>query len=170
MHTTPAPLRTGSLAAIAALIASCSPAEQSADAPAGGERPSVSSQPVELFDGRVIPGMPELLGMRAQYEVRLDWLARKRPLLLAQMREHGIEMWIVVSEEFHPDPVTQYVAPPLRYTRRRDVMVFVDAGEDGLAAYSDYWRPRRTTAASSSRSRRRATPAASRTPVPGWGR
>ncbi len=141
MHTTPAPLRTGSLAAIAALIASCGPPEQSADARAGGERPSVSSQPVELFDGRVIPGMPELLGMRAQYEVRVDWLARKRPLLLEQMREHGIEMWIVVSEEFHPDPVTQFVAPPLRYTRRRDVMVFVDAGEEGLAAYSDYWRP-----------------------------
>jgi len=40
-----------------------------------------------------------------------------------------------------PDPVAQYVAPPLRYTRRRDVMVFVDAGEEGLAAYSDYWRP-----------------------------
>ena len=141
MHTTSAPLRTGSLAAIAALIASCAPTEESADARPVGQRPSVSSQPVELFDGRVIPGMPELLGMRAQYEVRLDWLARKRLMLLEQMREHGIEMWIVVSEEFHPDPVTQYVAPPLRYTRRRDVMVFVDAGEDGLAAYSDYWRP-----------------------------
>ena len=141
MHTTSPPLRTGSLAAIAALIASCAAPEQSADTRPVGESPSVSSHPVELFDGRIIPGMPELLGMRAQYELRLDWLARKRPLLLEQMREHGIEMWIVVSEEFHPDPVTQYVAPPLRYTRRRDVMVFVDAGEEGLASYSDYWRP-----------------------------
>lgn len=135
------PLKAGILAAIVALAASCSPTNPSADAQFATERPSVSPDPVELFDGRVIPGMPELLGMRAQYEVRLDWLARKRSLLLEQMREHGIEMWIVVSEEFHPDPVTQYVAPSLHYTRRRDVMVFADAGDEGLAAYSDYWRP-----------------------------
>lgn len=101
----------------------------------------MSSRPVELFDGRVIPGMPELLGMRAQYEVRLEWLAEKRALLLDQMRTHGIEMWIVVSEEFHQDPALHYVAPPLHYARRRDVMVFVDGGDNGLAAYSDYWRP-----------------------------
>ena len=141
MHTISPPLKPGSLAAITALIASCAPASPFGDAPPAAGRPALSPDPVELFDGRVIPGMPELLGLRAQYEVRLDWLARKRPLLLEQMREHGIEMWIVVSEEFHPDPVAQYVAPPLRYTRRRDVMVFVDAGEEGLAAYSDYWRP-----------------------------
>lgn len=96
---------------------------------------------VELFDGRVIPAMPELPGMRAQYELRLEWLAARRAILLELMRSHGLEMWIVVSEEFHPDPVTQYVAPPLHYTRRRDVMVFVDAGEGGLESYSDYWRP-----------------------------
>ena len=141
MAISSASLRPGSLAVAVALLASCAPGERAADAEPAIQGPAVSPHPVELFDGRVIPGMPELLGMRAQYEVRLDWLARKRPLLLEQMREHGIEMWIVVSEEFHPDPVTQYVAPPMRYTRRRDVMVFVDAGEEGLAAYSDYWRP-----------------------------
>ncbi len=141
MDTPSRSCRLGSLAAVVVVATSCAPPNPSADPQSAGDRPSVSPDPVELFDGRVIPGMPELLGMRAQYEVRLDWLARKRPLLLEQMREHAIEMWIVVSEEFHPDPVTQYVAPPLRYTRRRDVMVFVDAGEEGLAAYSDYWRP-----------------------------
>lgn len=119
--------------------ASCAP-----QAPPSNRAESVSgigSDPVELFDGRVIPAMPELLGIRDQYELRLDWLEQKRAMLLDMMREHEIEMWIVVSEEFHPDPVTQYVAPPLHYTRRRDVMVFVDAGEEGLASYSDYWRP-----------------------------
>ena len=115
--------------ATAALLASCTPA----GAPPGtdDDRPRVSSEPVELFDGRVIPGMPELLGMRAQYELRLEWLAEKRALLLDQMRTHGIEMWIVVSEEFHQDPALYYVAPPLQYARRRDVMVFVDGGDDG---------------------------------------
>ena len=123
-------------AALAALMISCTGADAPSDGP-GATRDG----PIELFDGRVIPAMPDLLGMRAQYDLRLEWLDRKRSLLLEQMREHDIEMWIVVSEEFHPDAVTQYVAPPLHYTRRRDVMVFVDAGDDGLAGYSDYWRP-----------------------------
>ena len=132
-------LRSAALAALTAITlpSSCTPAGE----PDGGDGPRVSSQPVELFDGRVIPGMPELLGMRAQYELRLEWLGEKRSLLLDQMRTHGIEMWIVVSEEFHQDPALYYVAPPLQYARRRDVMVFVDGGDDGLASYSDYWRP-----------------------------
>ena len=127
------------IASLAACVflTSCAPA----DRPAASERTARSAQPVELFDGRVIPAMPELLGMRAQYEVRLEWLAEKRALLLGQMREHGIEMWIVVSEEFHSDPALPYVAPPVHYARRRDVMVFVDGGDERLAAYSDYWRP-----------------------------
>ena len=126
-------------AALGALLLSC--AQQGPSPQGDSGRPSVSRSPVELFDGRVIPAMPELLGMRAQYELRLEWLEQRRAMLLDQMRTHGIGMWIVVGEEFHADPVIQYVAPPLHYTRRRDVMVFVDAGEDGLAAYSDYWRP-----------------------------
>jgi len=97
--------------------------------------------PIELFDGRVISAMPDLLDMSEQYDVRLGWLEERHRLLLDLMRRHEIDMWIVVSEEFHPDPVMQYVAPPLRYTRRRDVLVFVDDGSDRVAAYSDYWRP-----------------------------
>ena len=104
--------------------------------------PGAGSGPIELFDGRVIPAMPDLLGMREQYELRLKWLEEKHALLPTMMRKHGIEMWIVVSEEFHPDPVIQYIAPPLHYTRRRDVIVFVDQGDAGLAGYSDYWRPK----------------------------
>ena len=124
---------------IAALLLSCAQVDGTSSQNPGldGEHGS----PVELFDGRVIPAMPLLLGMRAQYELRLDWLDKKHDILLEQMREHGIEMWIVVSEEFHPDAVTQYVAPPLHYTRRRDIMVFVDTDTAGLASYSDYWRP-----------------------------
>lgn len=129
-------LRAAALAT-AALLPSCAPGA----GPTAADRARVGAEPVELFDGRVIPAMPELLGMRAQYDLRLEWLAEKRALLLDQMRMHGIEMWIVVSEEFHQDPALYYVAPPLQYARRRDVMVFVDGGDDGLAAYSDYWRP-----------------------------
>lgn len=115
------------------ILLGCAPPDSSDTESSGG--------PIELFDGRVIPAMPELLGLRAQYEVRLGWLEERHRLLLDLMREHGMDMWIVVSEEFHSDPVMQSVAPPLHYTRRRDVLVFVDDGSDRLAAFSDYWRP-----------------------------
>ncbi len=80
--------RTGALSAAVAL-ASASSGCTRADPGAVTGRASVSSRPVGLFDGRVIPAMPELLGMRAQYEVRLEWLAEKRALLLDQMRAQG---------------------------------------------------------------------------------
>ena len=115
------------------VVLGCSPPNTPAEHPPAG--------PIELFDGRIIPAMPELLGLRAQYGVRLGWLEQKHRVLLELMRQHDIDMWIVVSEEFHHDPVMQYVAPPLHYTRRRDVLVFADDGSERLAAYSDYWRP-----------------------------
>jgi Xaa-Pro aminopeptidase len=114
-------------------VAGCAPKTST-----GGEH---SAGAVELFDGRVIPEMPELLGLRDQYDLRLGWLEEKHRILLELMRDQDIDMWVVVSEEFHPDPVMQYVAPPLEYTRRRDVLVFVDDGTDAVKAFSDYWRP-----------------------------
>lgn len=98
---------------------------------------------VEFFDGRVTPPMPRLSSLREQYEQRLDWLEKKHELLLPMMREHGIAMWIIVNQEFHNDPVTQYVAPRRNYTARRGMKVFVDAGDEGLKRYSDYSRPTR---------------------------
>jgi Xaa-Pro aminopeptidase len=53
-------------------------------------------------------------------------------MLLEMMRGHGIDMWIVVNEEFHDDPTTEFVAPPEVYVGNRDVFVFVDSGETGL--------------------------------------
>ncbi|SVC96711.1 uncharacterized protein METZ01_LOCUS349565, partial [marine metagenome] len=43
-----------------------------ADAPSDGPG-ATRDGPIELFDGRVIPAMPDLLGMRAQYDLRLEW-------------------------------------------------------------------------------------------------
>ena len=55
--------------------------------------------------------------MREQYALRLEWLVEKHAMLLELMRSHDIEMWIVVSEEFHADPVMPYTSP-LRFTTR----------------------------------------------------
>ena len=41
-------------------------------------------------------------------------------------------MWIVANEEFHADPVTEYIAPPLPYVGRRDFFIFADRGGDKL--------------------------------------
>ena len=84
---------------------------------------------------------PELLAWSEQMAVRDDWLVKRHEALLPMMRRHGIEMWIVVNEEFHDDPLTEYVAPARPYTGRRDIFVFVDAGDDGLrkVAATGYW-------------------------------
>lgn len=77
-----------------------------------------------------IPPMPKLLSQREQMEVREDWL-RKRlgSLLLPMMKRHGIEMWIVVNEEFKSDPVTEHIVPPIPIVGRRDLFIFIDRGE-----------------------------------------
>ena len=82
-----------------------------------------------------------LLPWSEQIAVREAWLVEKHASLLPMMRRHDIDMWIVINEEFHDDPLTEYVAPARPYTGRRDIFVFVDAGEDGLrkVAATGYW-------------------------------
>jgi Xaa-Pro dipeptidase len=77
--------------------------------------------------------LPQLLSVREQQAVRESWL-RKRldTMLLPMMRQQKIEMWIVTNEEFHADPVTEYIAPPLPYVGRRDFFIFADRGGDKL--------------------------------------
>jgi Xaa-Pro dipeptidase len=84
---------------------------------------------------------PRLLTWSEQMAVRDRWLEKRHEMLLPMMRRHGIGMWIVVNEEFHDDPLTEYVAPARPYTGRRDVFVFVDAGDEGLrkVAATGYW-------------------------------
>lgn len=80
-----------------------------------------------------IESLPKLLSVREQQTVRESWL-RKRldTMLLPMMRQQKIEMWIVTNEEFHPDPVTEYIAPPLPYQGRRDFFIFADRGGNKL--------------------------------------
>lgn len=82
------------------------------------------------------PRGAELLPWSKQIEVREGWLNRRHALLLPMMRRHGIGMWIVVTEEFHDDPLVQYVAPPRPYVGDRDVFAFVDAGRAGLKKFA----------------------------------
>src|ERR1051325_4696791 len=77
--------------------------------------------------------LPKLLSVREQQLVREGWLKKRLDtMLLPMMRQHKFEMWIVVNEEFHADPVTAYIAPPLPYVGRRDYFIFADRGGDKL--------------------------------------
>ena len=77
--------------------------------------------------------LPKLLPVREQQAVREAWLKKRLDtMLLPLMRQQKIEMWIVTNEEFHADPVTEYIAPPLPYVGRRDFFVFADRGGDKL--------------------------------------
>jgi Xaa-Pro aminopeptidase len=78
------------------------------------------------------PDAPRLLSASAQIAVREAWLEQRHATLLPMMRKHGIDMWIVVNEEFHDDPVTAYVAPPRPYAGNRDFFVFIDGRDRGL--------------------------------------
>jgi Xaa-Pro aminopeptidase len=95
---------------------------------------------IELGDGRIIPPMPELLGVRAQYYLRMDWLKKKHEQLLPMMREHGIGMWIIPEGTFDRDPLTHYVAPTRSFSHGV-THIFVDGGDEGLKRYSTYAHP-----------------------------
>lgn len=126
--------------ALTPALAAAQPSRRASDTRAS------SRDSVVLFDGRRIPPLPRLLSVREQFDLRTRWLEERHRLLLPMMRMHGVGMWIVMNEEFHNDPLTEHVAPPLTYVSRRDAHVFVDGGDAGLLRYSNYWRPTSTYA------------------------
>ena len=76
---------------------------------------------------------PRLLPVRDQQATREFWLKKRLDtMLLPMMRQKNVSMWIVTNEEFHADPVTNNIAPPLPYVGRRDFFVFADRGGDKL--------------------------------------
>ncbi|PYT01593.1 MAG: Xaa-Pro aminopeptidase [Acidobacteria bacterium] len=76
-----------------------------------------------------IPAMPKLLSQREQMDVREAWLKKRLDtLLLPMMQRSGVDMWIVVNEEFHSDPVTEHIVPPIPMVGRRDFFIFIDRG------------------------------------------
>jgi Xaa-Pro dipeptidase len=77
-----------------------------------------------------IPNMPKLLSLREQMEVRKTWLKKRfDTVLLPMMRRHNVSMWIVTNEEFHSDPVTDSIVPPVPIVGRRDFFIFADNGK-----------------------------------------
>lgn len=83
-----------------------------------------------------IPAMPKLISQRQQMDVRETWLKKRfDTILLPMMKKHKVDMWIVVNEEFHSDPVTEHIVPPVPVVGRRDFFIFIDKG-DKLERYA----------------------------------
>ncbi|WP_411282327.1 M24 family metallopeptidase [Gemmatimonas sp.] len=97
---------------------------------------SSPARPVVASRAFAVAEAAALLPWSQQIAIREDWLTKRHALLLPMMRRHKIGMWIVVNEEFHDDPLSQYVAPPRPYTGNRDFFVFVDGGEQGLKKFA----------------------------------
>ena len=74
---------------------------------------------------------PQLLPWSQQLAVREQWLAKRHEMILPMMRAHQIDMWIVVNEEFHDDPLTQYIAPPRPYAGRPRLLCLHRHGRKG---------------------------------------
>lgn len=78
----------------------------------------------------------KLLPWSQQIDIRESWLPKRYELLHQIMRSRGISMFIVVNEEFHDDPMTQYIAPPRPYVGGRDIFVFVDDASPTLKKHA----------------------------------
>jgi Xaa-Pro aminopeptidase len=74
---------------------------------------------------------PPLPPLREQDRIRQKWLeTRLGDVLPALMRQHGVEMWLVVCREYNEDPVFfSLVAPSVMAARRRTILVFHDRGD-----------------------------------------
>jgi Xaa-Pro dipeptidase len=91
------------------------------------------SAPIYAQTRKSNESLPKLLSVRDQQAVRETWLKKRLDMmLLPMMRQQKIEMWIVTNEEFHADPVTAHIAPPIPYVGRRDFFIFADRGGDKL--------------------------------------
>jgi hypothetical protein len=76
------------------------------------------------------PALPPILPLRRRAELEDGWLKeRLETVVPALMREHGIDMWVLVAREYLEDPVvaTMLNATNLR-ARRRTVLIFWDPG------------------------------------------
>ena len=78
------------------------------------------------------PAPKPLPPLREQAAIRQQWLKlRLERVLPALMRQHGVQMWLVICREYNEDPVFfSLVSPNAFAARRRTIYVFFDRGEE----------------------------------------
>jgi hypothetical protein len=76
------------------------------------------------------PSLPRILPLKEQAQLRNRWLKQRLDTIApALMREHGVDMWVMVAREYLEDPVvaTMLDAESL-HARRRTILVLHDPG------------------------------------------
>jgi hypothetical protein len=77
------------------------------------------------------PALPAILPLRERAKLQDAWLKRRLDVVVpALMREHKIDMWVMVAREYLEDPVvaTMLDAESM-HARRRTILIFFDPGE-----------------------------------------
>ncbi len=76
------------------------------------------------------PALPALLPLRERAALQDRWLKERLDTIVpALMREHGIDMWILVAREYLEDPVVATMLDAESFSaRRRTILVFFDPG------------------------------------------
>ena len=101
------------------------------------------------------PAMPTILALKDRAALQDRWLKeRLGSVVPALMREHGIDMWVLVAREYLEDPVVATMLDAESFSaRRRTILVFFDPGNGkpverftvsryGLAGLFDAaWKP-----------------------------
>lgn len=101
------------------------------------------------------PAMPTILALKDRAALQDRWLKdRLDSVVPALMREHGIDMWVLVAREYLEDPVVATMLDAESFSaRRRTILVFFDPGNGkpverftvsryGLAGLFDAaWKP-----------------------------
>lgn len=93
----------------------------------------------------------DILSVREQYRIMEQSLRERLDRLVPRaMREHNVDLWLVVCREYNEDPVFRALFPPAYPTARRLTMVAFDAAghrwslsmpdEELEPYYEQYWR------------------------------
>ncbi|WP_426169439.1 M24 family metallopeptidase [Sandarakinorhabdus sp. DWP1-3-1] len=92
--------------------------------------PAATLPPADQAEASMRPALPAILPLRERAALEDKWLKERLDTLVPKlMREHGIDMWVLVAREYLEDPVmaTMLNATSL-HARRRTVLIFFDPG------------------------------------------
>lgn len=84
-------------------------------------------------------GYPQVLPVREQARIVNSWLEKRLEVILPEvMRREGVDMWLVICQEYNEDPVYLTLVPFEHHSARRlSMLVFFDRGkEKGLEKFS----------------------------------
>jgi len=82
--------------------------------------------------------LPNILPLREQADLRDRWLEERLDQVVpALMRRSGVDLWLIVAQEYDEDPVMKTMLPATWLSaRRRTVLVFSDTGSGGVDRFA----------------------------------